>query len=86
MELVTCMPYHQAIHGQTSTGEAIEGKYIVDEIWSREEFYSGRMKRYADRYGLRIELARVIDGHYITCIPNTFWLRILQRRIRNRQN
>ena len=82
MELVTCLPYNSSIHGVSP----MEGQFIVDNTWTPEELYSGQMTRYATRHGLRIEIARVIEGYYVTCSLTTFWLRIFQRKIRRLQN
>ena len=81
MELVTCLPYTSSIHGESP----MNGQFIVEYTWTAEEFYSGKMQRYAARHNLRMEIARVIDGYYVTCTPTTFWLRIFQRRIRRLQ-
>jgi len=81
MHIATCCAYNATVHGPGGPA----GHFIVDNVWSSEEFMHNDASRRAARHNLTVDLVRLTEvGNYATCILCTVYLRILQRAVRRR--
>jgi len=77
--LATHVLYTPTTHGPGGPS----GHFIVDTVWSREEFMGLEHIRRVRKHGLRFDIVKLTrTGPYYTCVPWTTHLRILQRKFR----
>ena len=79
--LATLSAYDPLTHGP----DGPSGCFIVDCVWSSDEFMRDSHKRRAARHRLRFEIVKLTHtGLYSTCVLQTYKLRLLQRAIKRR--
>ena len=79
MFIATCCVYDSSVHGVNGP----DGHFIVDNVWTPDEFARNEPIRRATRHHLNVEIVRLTEtGDYSTCVLCTVYLRILQRVFR----
>ena len=60
-----------------------DGLYLADVEWEAWEYFQGAYTKRMRKHSLRMEIVEIVEWkEYHICIFKTFWISILQRKIK----